>query len=611
MKIPKILSLVLVLSLIGVIMAGCSKKTVTTTTTTSEVTVGKGNVTVSITATGSMDYSDYENLSFGADGTVGVVNVKVGDLVTKGQVLATLDSDAWNTYLDSLIKAVKTAQSNLTNAQSAIVDAERQVAGKELAVQQVELDSQTVALSLQAEEDTLNNVTEVKAAQDDVDAAQSRVDAANANLLIAEGQGNAAAANFLITYLNTLNQQLVKAQQNLKDIKAGTSTSISSDLVLQIAQINLQIAKIQLQIIQSQQSIADARFAVEDANTAVDNAKLNEADAEQAVTDAQSAVDTAKAESLQITAPFDGAITTLNITQSGGAKKGATAIIIADTSKFKASLMVNETDISNISVGTMATITSTSLSNVTLNARVTAISPVATIQSGVVNYAVTATILGVAPTTRPTSTSTTNPSGQSGTTTTPSISGQSGTTTTPAITGRQRIITTTGTNGQSGTSIVPPTDFPFGDGGTPPTDLPSGGGQLSDLTPEQLALLQQRIQQGQAARQSNAAASTTVQLRQGLSLTVNLIEQQKLNVITVPNTALKTISGKTYVQVKTSGGTPEQREVTTGLKDYQNTEIVSGLTEGEVVIITKTSTIKTTTTTQAPGGFGIGGGIIR
>ena len=598
MKIPKILSLVLVLSLIGVIMAGCSKKTVTTTTTTSEVTVGKGNVTVSITATGSMDYSDYENLFFATDGTVGIVNVKVGDLVTKGQVLASLDSDVWNTYLSNLTQAVQTAKRNLTTAQSAVVSAERQVAGKELAVQQAELDSQTVALSLQAEEDTLNNVTEVKAAQDDVDAAQSRVDAADANLLIAEGQGNAAAANFLITYLNTLNQQLAKAQQNLKDIKAGTSTSISSDLVLQIAQINLQIAKIKLQIIQSQQSIANARFAVEDANTAVDNAKLNEADAGQAVTDAQSAVDTAKAENLQITAPFDGAVTTLNITQSGGAKKGATSIIIADTSKFKASLMVNETDIPNISIGTMATITSTSLSNVTLNARVTAISPVATIQSGVVNYAVTATILGVAPTTRPTSTSTTNPSGQSGTTTT------------PAITGRQRIITTTGTNGQSGTAIVPPTDFPFGDGGTPPTDLPFGGGQTSDLTPEQLAQLQQRIQQGQAARQSNAAASTTVQLRQGLSLTVNLIEQQKLNVITVPNTALKTISGKTYVQVKTSSGTPEQREVTTGLKDYQNTEIVSGLTEGEVVIITKTSTTKTTTTTQVPGGFNIGGGIL-
>ena len=120
MKIPKILSLILALSLIGVVAAGCSKKAATTTTTTTEVTVGTGNVTVSITSTGSMDYSDYENLSFATDGTVGAVNVKVGDLVTKGQVLATLDSDAWNTYLDSLTQAVQTAQSNLTTAQSTI-----------------------------------------------------------------------------------------------------------------------------------------------------------------------------------------------------------------------------------------------------------------------------------------------------------------------------------------------------------------------------------------------------------------------------------------------------------------------------------------------------------
>jgi macrolide-specific efflux system membrane fusion protein len=102
------------------------------------------------------------------------------------------------------------------------------------------------------------------------------------------------------------------------------------------------------------------------------------------------------------------------------------------------------------------------------------------------------------------------------------------------------------------------------------------------------------------------------QLRQGMSLTVNLIEQQKLNVITVPNTAIKTISGKTYVQVKTSTATPEQREVTIGLKDYSNTEIVSGLTVGEVILISKTSSTKTTTTTGSSlfGGGGGGGGRI-
>jgi hypothetical protein len=214
-----------------------------------------------------------------------------------------------------------------------------------------------------------------------------------------------------------------------------------------------------------------------------------------------------------------------------------------------------------------------------------------------VNYAVTATILGIAPSARTSPSGST--SGQSGTTTTPST-GQSGATTTPATTGRQRIITTSGAPSQSGTS------------GTPPTTLPFGNGQIGNLTPDQLAQLQQRIQQGGGfGGRSNALTSATVQLRQGLSLTVNLIEQQKLNVITVPNSAIKTISGKTYVQVKTSSGTPEQREVTIGLKDYQNTEIVSGLTAGEVILITKTSSTVTTTTPRSGGGFGIGGGIIR
>jgi HlyD family secretion protein len=572
MKIPKVLSLILTLSLIGVAAAGCSKKAVTTTTTTSEVTVGTGNVTVSITSTGSMDYSDYENLSFAADGTIGTLNVKVGDLVTKGQVLAVIDSDFWSQNLDTLTQALQTANRNLTNAKSNITNLENQVTAKELAVNQAELALQTAQnnLAVQVDQDQLNIANAqiaLKTAQDNLDKAQTNY------------ESNWTIPDYILTYAQT-QAQLKVAQDNL----AAAQKALAAD---QASTGHLQIDQAQLQVVQNQQAFSDAK-------TAVTNAQTDEASAEQTVTDAQTALDTAKAISIQITAPFDGAVTTVNITQGGATKKGATAIVLADTSKFKASLMVNEADIPNISVGTMAAITATALPNVTLNARVNAISPVATIQSGVVNYAVTATILGIAPSARTSTSGST--SGQSSTTTTPST----GTTTTPATTGRQRIITTSGASSQSGAS------------GTPPTTLPFGNGQLGNLTPDQLAQLQQRIQQGGGAGfgQSNAA-STTVQLRQGLSLTVNLIEQQKLNVITVPNSAIKTISGKTYVQVKTSSGTPEQREVTIGLKDYQNTEIVSGLTAGEVILITKTSSTAKTTTTQAPGGFGIGGGIIR
>jgi hypothetical protein len=254
-------------------------------------------------------------------------------------------------------------------------------------------------------------------------------------------------------------------------------------------------------------------------------------------------------------------------------------MVIADTSKFEANMLVNETDIQNISLGTMATVTATGLPGTTLSARVTDISPTATVQSGVVNYAVTATILGVAPASGTGPRTGGGPGTGTGATTTTPPTSQSGTAT-----------TTTGTR-RTGT-------------GTFPTGTPGAGG-TGTLTPDQIA----QFQQAQAARQA-AAASAATQLRQGLSLTVNLIEKQAIDVVVVPNQAIKTTGGKSYVQVKSSTGAPVQTEVTTGLKDYQNTQILTGLSGGETILITRTGlSVGITTTTSRPGGIpGIGGG---
>jgi len=66
------------------------------------------------------------------------------------------------------------------------------------------------------------------------------------------------------------------------------------------------------------------------------------------------------------------------------------------------------------------------------------------------------------------------------------------------------------------------------------------------------------------------------------------------------------------VTVKNSDGTTRQVQVTTGLKDYQNTEITSGgLTAGQTVLITKTVSTATTTTAAPGGGFGGLGGALR
>ncbi len=115
-------------------------------------------------------------------------------------------------------------------------------------------------------------------------------------------------------------------------------------------------------------------------------------------------------------------------------------------------------------------------------------------------------------------------------------------------------------------------------------------------------------------------------VKSGMTVNADIQTAVHQNVLVVPSAAVKTTSGISYVQVfvpalTETGGTtgvtsavaPQQVEVTTGISDDTNIEILSGLTAGEQ-IVTKTTTgsaTKTTTTTTSGGGPGGGGAAIR
>jgi multidrug efflux pump subunit AcrA (membrane-fusion protein) len=72
----------------------------------------------------------------------------------------------------------------------------------------------------------------------------------------------------------------------------------------------------------------------------------------------------------------------------------------------------------------------------------------------------------------------------------------------------------------------------------------------------------------------------------GLSATVEVICQQAKNVLMVPVQVLKNVNGtQADVYVLNSAGTPEKRQVTTGLSNGIFTEVSSGLRNGEKVIV--------------------------
>jgi RND family efflux transporter MFP subunit len=95
------------------------------------------------------------------------------------------------------------------------------------------------------------------------------------------------------------------------------------------------------------------------------------------------------------------------------------------------------------------------------------------------------------------------------------------------------------------------------------------------------------------------------QLREGLTVTVSIIVDEATDVLLVPNGAITTQGWQNYVQVVSSDGSIENRAVTTGISNWQYTEVTDGLSEGEQVVVTGT-----TATTTGTDRFGPPGGMM-
>jgi len=95
-------------------------------------------------------------------------------------------------------------------------------------------------------------------------------------------------------------------------------------------------------------------------------------------------------------------------------------------------------------------------------------------------------------------------------------------------------------------------------------------------------------------------------LRQGLSVTVNIVKTTNKNVLLIPNRAVIRQGTTTTAQVINGTGAIEVRTIATGVSDTRNTEVTQGLAEGDKVVLQGAAT--RTATPAAGGMFGGGGG---
>ncbi|MBI4188080.1 MAG: HlyD family efflux transporter periplasmic adaptor subunit [Chloroflexi bacterium] len=577
MRTLKRMMTILMLVVLTVPLVNCASKSEAAAPENPVVPVQRGDLKTDITGVGNLALSRTVDLPFDIpaafDKTVALtvqdVLIQEGDSVKEGQLLAKLDTPTWEDQVSKLEDKVTLAERNLTAKQRAETATEQQIATKELAVSQAELNLQTAQ----------NYVSKI----DDVKKAQAAVDEAKYDLKVAHlmQKGEIEIENY--------ESLLDRAQKNLEDILNGTSINVSSNAALAIAQ---EVAKSKLQVEQAKGSVEDARIAVENARLDVEVAKTAVVDVRKALENAQKALNEAKNASPEIKAPFSGFITRVNVVGGAEIKKGTVAVTIADPAKFEAGVMVSELDILKLKLDGDASVQVQAMPGLSLPAKVTHISPTATIQSGVVNYKVKVEVTSLRPVTLLPQTA----RGNSGNISSGGLSG-----------GSRRSFA--GNNSTGGFRQPSPGNNSTG-----------GFGRFSgdNLTQEQINQMMQQRQQALAGQpggqvaQTSATSPAEVKLVEGLTVTVSITIAERNGVLLVPVQAIISQGGNTIVQVS-KGGVIEQRSVTVGVSNFQYAEITSGLSEGEQVIVPKAMANTTPTTSQQgqrPGGImipGLGG----
>ncbi len=334
--------------------------------------VRRGNITLSASGTGTLVAANQVQLGFGASGKLIKLNVKVGDQVQAGQLLAEID----NASQQSQLLQAKRALANLTSG-SAVATAQQAVATAESTVYttknqliylispRVYYDEQQIAAA-QAALDQAKAVGGSTPTSDQ----QKAIDAATSKLKSAQ----AALSGDMIWY----NQNYIK---NTFTVIQMNSTTHKATKVIQ-APTDADIAAARAAFAGAQASVQEAQWYLTalTGGTVPDTATgTNLSTFEQAKLTLQTAQDTLGG--TQLLAPFAGIVTT--VSAQLGDSVGSTAIItVVDMSKLYVQTYIDEADYAMFVIGNSANITFDALPNLTLNGKVVSVDPALYTSSG-------------------------------------------------------------------------------------------------------------------------------------------------------------------------------------------------------------------------------------
>lgn len=313
------------------------------------VTVVRGDITATVTASGTVERAGVVELAFASAGRIISVEVQPGDAVTAGQVLASVDDAAALQQLaaaeSTLAQAVQSAAStdaSVSSASAALSDARRiaKQTNKRNALAVTQARASLAAAEDLWDESCLDLATsacpnpaaqaQLRAAQASIDVAQRALDSAVENAAnnaigydIAINQANeilglrrsqeTTACEGVASGCSSAREATVAARQAYDSaVRARTSGLLVDQQAQQSASLNLASANVALQRMQAElrkageDAVRSARQALATAERVL---RQGEVAGEQSVQAAQSALESAQASEATIEIPGAGPVT--------------------------------------------------------------------------------------------------------------------------------------------------------------------------------------------------------------------------------------------------------------------------------------------------------------
>jgi HlyD family secretion protein len=326
--------------------------------------IERGKLTATIGATGTVRAKQSAILIWQAAGTVDTVDVKVGDNVPSGFVMAYLSKT-------SLPQSIILAEADLANARLALDD----LLNSDAALAQA---AQNLAAAKQAVEDAERDVIKLdyrRASDDLLDQTQAEIDLANKQISLAEDaykrvrnrpDGDPLKAQAL---LNMVNARLERdRKQATLDWYLGTPSELDAE--------------------KYRAAFALAQARLEDAQREYD--RLGSGNIVE-ITAAQARIDSAQAtlNLARVTAPFDGIVTESYPLPGDQVGAGVSAFRIDDLSSLLVDVNVSEVDINSVAVGQPVTLTFDAILGREYHGVVVEVAQTGTVSAGVVSFKVT------------------------------------------------------------------------------------------------------------------------------------------------------------------------------------------------------------------------------